>query len=626
MAAAALKERDFAVVKLGDSVRQLQRYLAQRDHSERVLTQKSEKVDVDRAELLAKNYTYAEKNNIPLDDPTLKAYIEPIIDGAVDIVDEAQLKLTEIKEAKLKAIDDVQKTLDKTKEDLELSTLRMKAESKEKLLLEMLEEMDQLFIDSPTTTESQSAESFLSELVEKESDLYHTWSQVKARINTEADLLTVARREEETQKQVTERRLKAKRLLSKVKAREDTRNQLESTGLHDISTASSRTSHNVKLSRMNPPKFSGNIRDFARFKSDFEKIVQRTYTDSDDRVYVMKKECLEGEALNLVRNLDSLSDIWERLTDKYGGSLQIVDSVIKDVKSIEIPRANQDQGLITMIETLERGVQDLAAIGKRGDIANEYTVKLIEDKLPRRVAIKWFEEIQKEEERLVGDLSGATGTQAVAVATANPTDNSLNRFEFLLPFLRKERKMTERIIQQNRDRDKVKEDDKRNTNRRQPKGTFNLVKKNKNSCLIHPNSDHLTRRCDEYLKLSADERAQLVKDISACKFCLSLSHAGKEECPWESKWKPCGVDGCSEFHSRTLHGNKVFTMIVHATVLPNSRLEVRALLLMQEIADGSGTAFVFWDNGSSITLVSRRYARKRKLRGIRVSYDLETVN
>ena len=81
-------------------------------------------------------------------------------------------------------------------------------------------------------------------------------------------------------------------------------------------------------------------------------------------------------------------------------------------------------------------------------------MKLIEDKLPRRVAIKSFEEVQKEEERLASSL------------TSGAADTSLDRFEFLLPFLRKERKMTERIIQQAKDRDKDKEDDTRKGNKR----------------------------------------------------------------------------------------------------------------------------------------------------------------
>ena len=39
-----------------------------------------------------------------------------------------------------------------------------------------------------------------------------------------------------------------------------------------------------------------------------------------------------------------------------------------------------------------------------------------------------------------------------------------------------------------------------------------------------------------------------------------------------------------------------------------------------------GKINVFWDNGSSISLVSKSYARKHKLRGVNATYDLVTVN
>ena len=51
------------------------------------------------------------------------------------------------------------------------------------------------------------------------------------------------------------------------------------------------------------------------------------------------------------------------------------------------------------------------------------------------------------------------------------------------------------------------------------------------------------------------------------------------------------------------------------------------MLLIEKIknADGS-TIITFWDNGSTITLVSRDYAQRNKLSGVPVSYDLTTVD
>ena len=287
MAAAALRERDFAAAKLQDSVRQLRRSLDQVPPSERAITQKSERVDIDRDELLAKQYAYTEKSGTTLADQESKEYLEPKIDEAVDIIDEAYNKLETLRKDKQETADAQKTESAKTREIVDSSSVKLKAESKEKLLLEMITEVEKLFIDSPTTKEALTAESYLSELAVREVEYYEAWSEVKAKVTAEADLLPIIRREEGTQKQVSSVKLRARQLCSKVKSSEETRNRLESTTLTDFGPAS-RACTNVKLARMNPPKFSGNIRDFARFKTDFEKIVQTSYTDSVHQVYVMK--------------------------------------------------------------------------------------------------------------------------------------------------------------------------------------------------------------------------------------------------------------------------------------------------------------------------------------------------
>ena len=120
------------------------------------------------------------------------------------------------------------------------------------------------------------------------------------------------------------------------------------------STTITRTSTSKihKLPRIKPPKFSGGIRDFARFKGDFERIVESEYEDEVHQVYVMKDPCLDGEALNLVRNLQTHEEIWKRLSNRYGNAIDVVDAVLSDLDAVQVPiRFNKHQGLIKLIDT-----------------------------------------------------------------------------------------------------------------------------------------------------------------------------------------------------------------------------------------------------------------------------------
>ena len=386
-----------------------------------------------------------------------------------------------------------------------------------------------------------------------------------------------------------------------------------STSTAPITTSTTTKVH--KLPRINPPKFSGDIRDYARFKGDFERIVEKEYDDEVHQVYVMKESCLSGDALHLVKNLQTLDEIWERLSERYGSVIDVVDSVLSDLDSVQVPhRFNKHQGVIKLIDTVERGVQDLTAISRRNEIANEYTVKLIEKKLPSMIYREWVDEEDRE--------AKAGGRR--------------DRFESMLEFLKRERRKSEKIVQQSKERDKDKEVDNKKDENKDRKDRQKVYHQgagkssSKGDCIIHKNaSSHLTRRCNEFKAMSVEERGQLVKDLQACKLCLSVSHVGKE-CPFEDKWNPCNENGCLGMHSRLLHNAPALkNMHIHqlqVSTVRSEKNEKRTLLLMQEIIADNGKAFTFWDNGSGISLVSRRYARRNNLKGVKVSYDLVTVN
>ncbi|KAK4319307.1 hypothetical protein Pmani_009766 [Petrolisthes manimaculis] len=76
---------------------------------------------------------------------------------------------------------------------------------------------------------------------------------------------------------------------------------------------------NVKSS--DPPKFSGNIRDYPTFRKDYERLVTNNYGENP---YALKS-CLTGDALAVVRGVeDSFSEMVKRLDDKFGNSVKLI--------------------------------------------------------------------------------------------------------------------------------------------------------------------------------------------------------------------------------------------------------------------------------------------------------------
>ena len=87
---------------------------------------------------------------------------------------------------------------------------------------------------------------------------------------------------------------------------------------------------------------------------------------------------MKGQAKLLVENIEDIEALWYRLDDKYGDKIDLVDIVIKDLESLSYMKVNDDPKFVQMVDTLEKGLVDLEAIGAREEIANAYTVKIIE--------------------------------------------------------------------------------------------------------------------------------------------------------------------------------------------------------------------------------------------------------
>ena len=121
----------------------------------------------------------------------------------------------------------------------------------------------------------------------------------------------------------------------------------------------------------------------------------------------MKENCLHGDAKRIVENINDVDKIWPRLHDKYGDNIEIVNTVIEEIEQLNFMKNNHDQGLVNLVNILEKGLQDLEIVGAKDEITNAYTVKLLEMKLPKRILAKWLEKVESRERVMVKfDLKG----------------------------------------------------------------------------------------------------------------------------------------------------------------------------------------------------------------------------
>ena len=308
MAAVALSQRELTAVKLDESVRQLRRYLDSGARSKRILEKKCEKLESEKDELIEDHHRYAHKSNTDLNDDAMKDFLVPKLDGAEDILNEA-----------IDFLDNLNNEDSKENKKAEAATVKLQASMGEELIQYIMDESSKiLLVETPSDDDVIRIENLLKELEKKEDEIKESFD-VLGRLLEENE-------KEEFFKKETHLKCIISAIYSKMKLfikKNTNENEIES----EVGNKGYRMA-SLRLEKIKPPKFSGEIRDFARFKADFEAIVEPAYEDKMYLTYVLKETCLSAAPYELVKNLESVEEIWKRLEEKYGDTIEIVDSVI----------------------------------------------------------------------------------------------------------------------------------------------------------------------------------------------------------------------------------------------------------------------------------------------------------
>ena len=616
---AALNARGAAAAILAETVRDAKRYKEKVNPNERLLQNKLDKLNVDKNELFRKHIVYAEASKTELSDPTLTEYINPLMDEASELADELYIMIDEIETAasnQQKEADSV--NVEAARVD-ERNVTQLQCDTDEHALTETIDAMSAIYMDEDRADKDNAilVQSYLDQVDGFRQEIEKHWTVLKS-LYKDAELTEFFTKQETLKKTISDATSKGVCFVRKyhpesVIPPKTSNSELDTASERSINT--DRIDTHLKTERVGNPHFNGDIRAFARFRSDFSDFVVPKYPSKKEQVYVLKRSCLQENALKLVENLTDIDSIWERLQSRFGDEVEITNCVIKGIQALTLkPSADSDKFLVKFVDEVERGVQDLDAINGKHHIANAMSVKMFEEKLPRAVVERWYQR------------------QALLAAASDGTSSASadQRFQDMFTFLQQERKQSERLLllKERPDKKEREKDNSKDSKGGAFSGGLDGGVRPAKSCILHVSGNHLTRKCRKFLEKSAQDRGQLVKDTNACALCLSTNHIG-QPCPFLDKWDKCGVNGCDKSHSRLVHGCTIKGIGCHASItnVVAAACQVNQTLLLFELVQTENGQWitVFWDGGSTLSLVSSNFVTKHNLHGIPVMYDLETV-
>ena len=605
MSAQAEKIRKNAAVELTEAIRQATRYLdgtkgGVAQPSLRIVKQRMQKVMDKEEQLKACHFSYCDKAGVEVEGEEAMNFLSKLVDDATDCVDSCLLYIEEQEMNAAEEAKVVTAETDSEKERERLEGWKNQIAEEEKFASELILKIRNKIEDALYNIENMvHVRTYKQHLQDTFSNLDQSWNKLISLYKDELKEAEILALRMSIQDELSSAEVFIEQCSNEEAAKYQHKPiiQLQTAGTNpamgSVASSASNGRDMLKFQKVGPPSFSGDVRTFAKFRKDFDKIVKPYYTDEEKLVYVLKETCLKGAAKKIVKNVEELEEIWIRLEDKYGDKMTLVDIVIQELNDLPKLKATDDQKFIVMVDLLEKGLQDLEAIGAKSDIANAYTVKVLEAKLGRQLYLTWL----KEEDQLTGE----------------------GRFGKLLGFLKAERKRVEKLVQRS-DSSFPKPENLKKTPGNQclaAKGGGNSggeqQRKRKDNCLIHNNVAHFTRKCNVFNAKNAKERADIVIAAKACILCLSKSHIGKP-CPFIAKWDPCKIDNCGQPHNYLLHEaiNQGFitldTEVSGSVTTPASFtagtmtiLRKNTFLLIQLVSADKGQIISMFDNGSTIS-------------------------
>ena len=401
---------------------------------------------------------------------------------------------------------------------------------------------------------------------------------------------------------------------------------------------------NVQIKKVEPPIFSGDVRDFPKFVKDYTRLVVSRHGKDP----FILRQSLQGKAREVVGRLDEFDTMWERLDDRFGSSAKIVDAVLGDICALKpVPEGNKSK-LLHMISVVEQAWLDLGKIGKLNEINNSHSLLKVERLLPTDLKKEWtrnartlvddekFEglvnflvEERKVIEYMEDDIRASTANMKVSVNAASTQEN-LDEMSSLSMAISKLAQSQENCQKQlldcfNNMAHTMMNIANNNQARGKPYGTGPGRKFNARGCWYHNNPSHDISQCETFSKLDDASKMESLKRAGACFICLEPYHMSRD-C---HKKIYCNVkinntDTCGKLHHPVLHSCffKEFQTIKASNNLLNRE---GVLLTVGKVRSGSHTLSTFFDCGSNLTMITHKAARKLGLKGKEISMSLTKV-
>lgn len=263
----------------------------------------------------------------------------------------------------------------------------------------------------------------------------------------------------------------------------------------------------IMLERARLPTFFGNMRDYYRWKAEWEDLQQLGNPHGLENI---KKFHLIGSLDDKVKrdlvlsSCGSATDVFRLLDNKYGNKPKIVLLISKEVHDLPPVRGNSPRKTIELIQAVERALRDLQVLGEEDAVKNRLVAQSIESKLPDSLKEKW----------LTHKNDPASGF------------SPRNHFDCLMEYLKKQEDILEELDQlQPSSKDYTERSQEKSREKKAFTKATSIQKGSlPSSCITCGDEKHAGRlfACKAFKKLNLSSKRAQLKKSGVCLKCLRI--------------------------------------------------------------------------------------------------------
>ena len=276
------------------------------------------------------------------------------------------------------------------------------------------------------------------------------------------------------------------------------------------------------LKRVSIPKFAGIKKHYEAWKAAFYSCVDRARATPEYKLLRLR-ECLQGEALKVIENLEHCAAAYEaaksRLERKYGGKRRALTLRLEELEAFKQIREGNEKHLEKFAEPLDALVANLTDAKQEAELGNGSLYITLQRKFNKNLLAKY--------KQWICDSGTSEDVKALKEFIDRESEFMTAASETIAGVLKDGTK---------RERTFLTEED------------HSFKKKPTKKCKLC-REHHGLWKCENFKKMTANERWNVETEHKLCFRCLSDGHRG-ESC---FRSKTCGINGCRSHHHRMLH-------------------------------------------------------------------------